>query len=358
MSSLTRLKAPALGHIVEDAIDSFCTLGKRSVLALLGIVIGSASIIAVTNIGHNAEQDAAKIFQDMGVDTLTARLNNDLGIEDSSLWLDAEKTRALKLPDVLIAAFSEVTGNVGFNQQYADAKIVGTEPHLVEIMNFKLARGRFLHNFDRDDNVVVLGHKVANSLSNRGPAIQVGDWVRISNYLFRVIGVMQSAKNSMLNPLFVDDSVFMPFYGLARVNSRASINDVIMRVTAAQTVEQVAPLAFEYLSRNFKTRRVEMIIPQQMIEAMARDIALMRPMTPMLKSQALRLCDWPTARVERLRRAIQEVVIADNRILQSELDMIADLERLVSESPHERRAEVNIGYDVAEAHMKLRRGLH
>ena len=101
------------------------------------------------------------------------------------------------------------------------------------------------------------------------------------------------------------------------------------------------------------------VIPSmEMIEAMARDIALMRPMTPMLKSQALRLCDWPTARVERLRRAIQEVVIADNRILQSELDMIADLERLVSESPHERRAEVNIGYDVAEAHMKLRRGLH
>ena len=49
------------------ALDSLSTLGRRSALALLGIVIGSASIIAVINIGHNARHDVAQIFQDMGV---------------------------------------------------------------------------------------------------------------------------------------------------------------------------------------------------------------------------------------------------------------------------------------------------
>ena len=85
MSYLARLITPALNQSVEDALDSFRTLGRRSVLALLGIAIGSGSIVAVINIGHNAAQEAAVIFQDMGVDTLVARLNNDLGIEDSLL---------------------------------------------------------------------------------------------------------------------------------------------------------------------------------------------------------------------------------------------------------------------------------
>lgn len=40
MSFLTRLITPAVTQVVEDAIDSFRTMGKRSVLALLGIVIG------------------------------------------------------------------------------------------------------------------------------------------------------------------------------------------------------------------------------------------------------------------------------------------------------------------------------
>ena len=43
-------------QVVGDAIDTFRTLGKRTVLALLGIVIGSASIVAILNIGFNAGQ--------------------------------------------------------------------------------------------------------------------------------------------------------------------------------------------------------------------------------------------------------------------------------------------------------------
>ena len=55
-----------LNQAVEDALDSFRTLSRRSALALLGIVIGSASIVAIINIGHNAGLDAASIFQGMG----------------------------------------------------------------------------------------------------------------------------------------------------------------------------------------------------------------------------------------------------------------------------------------------------
>lgn len=74
MRPLISLIAPSLVNAAGDAIDSFRTLGKRSTLALLGIVIGSASIIAVINIGHNAREDVAKVFHDMGVDTMAVRL--------------------------------------------------------------------------------------------------------------------------------------------------------------------------------------------------------------------------------------------------------------------------------------------
>jgi len=270
VSFLTRLITPALAQVVEDALDSFRTLGKRSVLALLGIVIGSGSIVAVINIGHNAGQEAAKIFQDMGVDTLIANLNNDLNIEDSLLWHDAAKIRALDLPGLMIAPVSDISGKVSFNHQQVDAKIVGTEPALLGVMNLSVSRGRFLHDFDRDENVVVLGHKVAASLSNSGLTVQLGDWLRIKGYLFRTVGVLQPASTSMINPVLTDDSVFIPFRGLARVDSSASIFNVVMRVMPAHNLERVMPLILERLSRAFKTRTVEMVAPKQMMEAMSR----------------------------------------------------------------------------------------
>ncbi|WP_321837380.1 ABC transporter permease [Pseudomonas kulmbachensis] len=261
---------PAVTQVVEDAIGSFRTMGKRSVLALLGIVIGSGSIVAVINIGHNAGQEAASIFQDMGVDTLIAKLNDDQGVKDSLLGMDAAKIRGLGLQDLMIAPVSEVSGKVGFNHQYTDVKIVGTEPTLFEVLKLSLSRGRFLHEFDRDDNVVVLGHTIAASLSSNGLSIQVGEWLKINNYLFKVVGVLQPTMGSMLNPVLTNHSLFIPFQGLARVDSSAAITDVIMRVGPAHKIERVVPQVIERLSQAFKTRTVEIVVAQQMIDAMTR----------------------------------------------------------------------------------------
>ena len=44
----------SLSQLLHEAFVSLRTLGKRSILALLGIVIGSSSVVALINIGHNA----------------------------------------------------------------------------------------------------------------------------------------------------------------------------------------------------------------------------------------------------------------------------------------------------------------
>lgn len=270
MSSLSRWINPALIQLVEDALDSYRTLGKRSVLALFGIVIGSGSIVAVINIGHNAGQEAAYIFQDMGVDTLVAKLNNEQGIQDSFLWMDAAKIRALELSGLMVSPVAEVWADISVRHEETKARIVGVEPALREVMKLSLERGRFLHDFDRTENVVVLGHKAAISLSQGPGAIQIGEWIRINDYLFNVVGILQPAINPLISPVVTDESVFMPFQALARVNASASIVDIVMRVPPGQSVEQVAPQMVERLSRAFTTRTVEITVAQHMIDAMVR----------------------------------------------------------------------------------------
>lgn len=257
-------------QVVGDAIDTFRTLGKRTVLALLGIVIGSASIVAILNIGFNAGQEATRIFHDMGVDTLVASLNNDRGVEDSLLSTEVEKIRSLNLPGLVISPVAQVSVKLTFNHHPVDARAVGVEPAITSILKFPIRRGRFLHALDTVENVVVLGHAVATSLGDRGIAVEPGEWVRINTYLFRVAGVLQRAEASMVSPVLTDHSVFMPFAALARVAQSSNVSTVLARVLPPLDSSEGASRLFEGLSHAFKTRRVEMTVPQQMIDAMAR----------------------------------------------------------------------------------------
>lgn len=257
-------------QVVGDAIDTFRTLGKRTVLALLGIVIGSASIVAILNIGFNAGQEATRIFHDMGVDTLVASLNNDRGVEDSLLSTEVEKIRSLNLPGLVISPVAQVSVKLTFNHHPVDARAVGVEPAVTSILKLPIRRGRFLHALDTAENVVVLGHAVATSLGDRGIAVEPGEWVRINTYLFRVAGVLQPAEASMISPVLTDHSVFMPFAALARVAQSSNVSTVLARVLPPLDSSEGASRVFEGLSHAFKTRRVEMTVPQQMIDAMAR----------------------------------------------------------------------------------------
>ncbi|WP_409498863.1 ABC transporter permease [Pseudomonas fragi] len=257
-------------QVVGDAIDTFRTMGKRTVLALLGIVIGSASIVAILNIGFNAGQEATRIFHDMGVDTLVASLNNDRGVEDSLLSTEVEKIRSLNLPGLVISPVAQVSVKLTFNLHPVDARAVGVEPAVTSILKLPIRRGRFLHALDTAENVVVLGHAVATSLGDRGIAVEPGEWVRINTYLFRVAGVMQPAEASMISPVLTDHSVFMPFAALARVAQSSNVSTVLARVLPPLDSSEGASRVFEGLSHAFKTRRVEMTVPQQMIDAMAR----------------------------------------------------------------------------------------
>ena len=74
-ASMSRLDAFALRawrlHLAES-LQNLRAMGQRSWLALLGIVVGSASVVALLDIGRSASEDAISTFKGMGTDALVA----------------------------------------------------------------------------------------------------------------------------------------------------------------------------------------------------------------------------------------------------------------------------------------------
>ncbi len=214
-------------QLLHEAFVSLRTLGKRSVLALLGIIIGSSSVVALINIGHNAAQEAAAIFKDMGTDTLVAQFPGSADLrEPMPASLDTARLQALVPAVLYLAPLVLSSGSVVFQGHATNANWVGSTTQLAGAMRLKVREGRFLSDFDQGETYVVVGDRIARTLGSAGLPLRIGDRIRLNDYLFQVIGILHSQPAAVLIPVQTDDSLFLPLAGMRRIVDGPQISSV------------------------------------------------------------------------------------------------------------------------------------
>ncbi len=261
----------SLSQLLHEAFVSLRTLGKRSILALLGIVIGSSSVVALINIGHNAAVDAAMIFKDMGTDTLVAQFpskgNNNVPMPTR---LDLDAVRQAVPGIAQIGALTLFSGPIVFHGRTANANYAGSTPGLQAAMRLVVQEGRFLSSFDANETYAVIGAQLAQALGAPGDPLKLGERVRINDYLFLVVGILQRQPRAMLMPVQANESLFIPAEGMRRVFASPQIGNVIIRAAPGQDMEFIAREAALALQRQLTDHTVDITVPQQMIDGMTR----------------------------------------------------------------------------------------
>ena len=261
----------SLSQLLHEAFVSLRTLGKRSMLALLGIVIGSSSVVALINIGHNAAVDAAMIFKDMGTDTLVAQFPPK-GASNVPMRtrLDLDAVRRAVPGIAHIGALSLFSGPIVFHGRSVNANLVGSTPGIEQAMRLALQQGRFLSGFDVNETYAVIGADIAQALSAPGDPLQLGDRVRINDYLFLVVGLLHRQPRAMLMPVQANESLFMPAEGMRRIYAAPQVGNVIIRAAPGEDMERIARDTAAALTPQLVDHDVDIQVPQQMIDGMTR----------------------------------------------------------------------------------------
>jgi len=186
----------------------------RSLLTMLGIIIGNASVVALIGIGQGAEKLVLGKLSDLGPNVMFVLPGSR---QARSATFDLPRTLVLEDAEAIAAQVPSVGGvapevnrrlllshwNLNMN-----AMVVGTTPDYEEIRSFYVDRGRFVNKTDleRSRRVAVIGTEIAQRLyKNKNP---IGQTLRFQNLTFEIIGVMQS-KGSFLGSN-QDESVFIP----------------------------------------------------------------------------------------------------------------------------------------------------
>ncbi len=187
----------------------------RTVLTLLGIVIGVGSVITMLAIGDGAKQAVLDRIGSMGSNLLLVRPGapNQRGF-NTTATLVLEDVRAVdkEVPNVL-AAVAEQSNSATVRYGNADysTSINGTSAKFPVARQWPVARGIFFTEEDEENyaTVAVLGKTVAEALFPGGQD-PLGKYVLVNNLVFQVIGVMSERGASPMGS-DQDDVVLVPY---------------------------------------------------------------------------------------------------------------------------------------------------
>lgn len=206
-------------HILITAVYGLKTQRTRSLLTMLGIIIGISSIILIQSVGAGARELILNQVQGLGSRTLMVHP----GQEPKGPSNFAEVfTDSLKMKDVIalqnpsnVQGISAITPEViqslpaSFQNETVRGNILGTSDLIAKILELDLETGVFVSSDDvhGKSNVAVLGSKVKEKLFSKTEA--VGEKIKIKGKLFRVIGVL--APKGQVALFDIDDIIFIPY---------------------------------------------------------------------------------------------------------------------------------------------------
>ncbi|ATO35622.1 putative ABC transporter permease YknZ [Dickeya dianthicola] len=268
---------PSLRQRLTEPLESLRMLGRRAVLALLGIAVGCGAVVALINVGHNAEAQAMAVFRNMGSDLLVANIQFPAGSQPPRYVPDTLDTAALReaLPDILAASALIMTSVESRLQgRRFNTMVVGVNPAFSLVLDLRIAQGRFLSQYDAHSTHAVLGARVVTELLAKGIPVTLGDRVQLGGYLFQVVGILQARGQNPMMAVSVDDSILVPIEGMRRIVPSPQINTLLARNRRSETLEQVAPQLQARLQALLPGRQIDVQIPQQLLAGIAQQSRL------------------------------------------------------------------------------------
>lgn len=220
----------------------------RTGLALLGIVIGVSSVIAMVAVGHGARQEVVARVQAMGTDLIMVtpaqiRPTGGRRVRGTVTTLTPQDAAALEdeLPRVVAAApWASRRISVRFQGLSTTTNVMGVTPEVRDILNLATASGSF--HTEREEvtaaRTAVLGPTVEKALFGAEPA--VGQRIFVGQVPFQVIGVLRE-RGTDLSGSDQDDVVLIPLRtALRRVLNQDWLGGIYLQARSQEDMTEGA----------------------------------------------------------------------------------------------------------------------
>jgi len=248
-----------LGETIAVALSALRANKLRSMLTMLGIVIGVGAVITVVALGTGAQQQVKQRIAALGTTLLTINPGQQRGggvvIAGAVQKLTMDDAKALEDGAENIAAVEpemNTQQQITYGNKNTNTSIVGTSSNYPQVRNYTIAAGRMFTTAEDEgkQRVAVVGWDVPTEMGLAAPEALLGEQVRIRGMLFQVVGVLatKGQANGFSNP---DDQVLIP------------INTARFRVMGSDRLRSINVLAASEDKINDAMADIERIMRRQ-----------------------------------------------------------------------------------------------
>jgi putative ABC transport system permease protein len=256
---------------VKIALRALRRNKMRSLLTMLGIIIGVASVITAVSLTTGATEQVKSQVQSLGESVLTVFSGNFTSGATRGGWgsaptLTVDDALAIaKLPNA-VAVSPEVRDReqVLANGLNWNTQVQGEGPDYPQIRNWHIASGVMFTEQDVRSlaKTAVIGKTVVDQLfPNENP---LGQTIRVRNIPFTVVGVL-APKGFNLFGQDQDDVVLVPYSShMRRITSRNFVNSILVQAANDQVIDEVQQAITETLSSRHRSREPDFTVRNQL----------------------------------------------------------------------------------------------
>jgi putative ABC transport system permease protein len=245
----------------------------RTLLMMLAMSIGVAAVVVLTALGEGARRYVVDQFASLGTNlvivlpgrTETSGVGPGLMSGQTPREITLDDAQAL-LRSRSIKRFAPLTvGSASLSRGALNREVVvlGSTSDLLGVRHMEMAVGRFLPEGDIHDtaSVCVLGNQMKRELFGNEQA--VGQWVRLGDRRFRVIGVMSSQGESM--GMRTDELVIIPVASSHQLFNNSGLFRILIEAKNRDAIEQVTKDAESILVERHSGERDVTVITQDAV---------------------------------------------------------------------------------------------
>lgn len=252
-----------------EALQALRDNRTRTLLSILGIMIGIAAVIAVSTISKGGNHLIFRELETFGLKSVWVYRNNNnkdpnrterkgSGIKEDDLKLLEDCCESVDLFSPIVRL--EKKQIIQNRNRYSNAYIRGVNAHFSPIANDRLEKGRFLQqsDIDRHRAVVVIGPTVASDLF--GGANPVNRTIRINQKKYLVVGLLQEKSRDFLSSIGsaggqdANNRILVPYTTVLKNNGNDTVNFLRIRAHSLQVAESAAREVETVLKRVHKNQ--------------------------------------------------------------------------------------------------------
>ena len=209
---------------VRQAFQNIWSNKFRTLLTMLGIIIGVMAVIVIVGLGNGMTQSIKDSFADMGTNILSVQI---MGRGSRNVSVDAVYDIVESHPDLFasVSPTGTVSGTVKVGtDSYSNTTVKGISEVYFDMLGYTIDEGRLLNYVDLENNkkVCVVGAYI-NRVAYGGNA--VGQTIKIGSTRYTIVGVLEARVTDPENQEGSnDDMIFVPYTTALRVAKSSTVS--------------------------------------------------------------------------------------------------------------------------------------